>query len=81
MDFITSMLAKFFEAFKTKNPVAGAIILGVLSAVYVFLQTSGETVFGPSALEIAKWINFALVALVGTHTSSILVSAKKEEKK
>lgn len=81
MDFITTMLAKFFETFKTKNPVAGAIILGSLSAIYVFLQTSGETVFGPVALEIAKWINFGLVALVGTHTSNVLSAAKKEEKK
>jgi hypothetical protein len=79
MDFITNLLAKFFEAFKTKNPIVAAIILGALAASLAFLESQGSIVFGEGALTWAKWINVALLALTGTHTSSIL--ERKGDKK
>lgn len=79
MDFLTNLLAKFFEAFKHKNPVVAAVILGVLAASLTFLESQGSTIFGEGALVWAKWINVALLALTGTHTSGILEKAEKKK--
>jgi len=79
MDFLTSLLAKLFSAFKTKNPTLAAVLIGLLVASLAFLEASGTQLFGEGALLWAKWINVILLGLVGTHTTEILAQEKKQD--
>mgnify|MGYP003403715063 FL=1 len=77
MEFINSILAKFFETFKTKNPTLAAGIILFLGTI-VYLSDNGlGTVIGYDLTVIVKYVSIALGFLTGAHTTKILEKEKK----
>jgi uncharacterized membrane protein len=80
MDFLNQILASLFAKFKAKNPTIATSILGALVAIAAFLQSQyAIDLFGDSVLTWLKYINVALLALVGVPTSKF-VDQKTEKK-
>jgi len=79
MGSINLILAKLFDSFKLKNPVAAAIVLGLLAGFIVALQQ--YEFFGDKTTVVLEWVVFVLAALTGSRTYSTIQEAKESEKK
>jgi len=76
MGSIELILAKLFDSFKVKNPMA-AIIIALLTCFAVALEA--YPFFGETTTVVLQWVTFALVALTGSRTTTVL--KKADEKK
>jgi hypothetical protein len=78
MDLLNQVIAGLFAKFKQSSPTVAAIILSALIAAAAFLQApSTAELLGESATNILKWVNIALIALVGTPTTKFIDKVRK----
>lgn len=70
LDFLQTFLAKFFDAFKIKNPVLYAVLVSVLTGLQYFVQ-SGTIPIDP---KITGWILWAIAIVLAPRTTSFLNS-------
>lgn len=77
MGSIELILAKLFDSFKAKNPMWAAIIIALLTGFAVALEA--YPFFGETTTVVLQWVTFALVALTGSRTTTVL--KKADEKK
>lgn len=81
MDFINEILAKLFDSFKAKNPKIAAIVILVLGVLMWAANNGLSDLIGTDLTEYVKWIAFALAALQGSRTTSILYPKQTVTKK
>jgi hypothetical protein len=78
-DFLTSILAKFFDSFKLKNPKLAAVVITGLLTTIGFAEHG--TAFGVFTLpEWAasglQWVSTFLVAVIGSRTRDFITPSK-----
>lgn len=78
MDFITKILAQFFEKFKTANPKLAAVIILVLTSLVFWAENGLGEIIGYDFSEVVKWVSIILGMLTGSHTSAILAKPEKK---
>lgn len=81
MDFITQLLAKLFETFKTKNPKAAAAILILVGTILYFASQGtllGLFVLPTWAAQVITWISGFILAVTGSSTYNYLPPADKK---
>lgn len=86
-DFVTTILARFFDSFKLKNPKLAAIVVVALLTIIKFANEGtaiGLFVLPEWASSAVQWVSTVLLAIVGSRTTNFLqaggisVSNKKQ---
>lgn len=80
MDFLIKWIASLFETFKTKNPLAAAVILAA-SATVLNGATNGQFyglfTLPDWATEAIKWVSTFILAVTGSQTYRYLPEEKQ----
>ena len=81
-DFLTKILAQFFDSFKLKNPKLAALLIVALATIIKFAEEGtalGLFVLPEWAADGVQWVSTLLLAIVGSRTARYLEPAKQSK--